>query len=50
MKMRFLVVIWFVVELVQIAVIGLLVVGYRLFASYTRGATPLSLKPQSPPR
>ena len=27
--MRFLVLIWFVVEVVQIAVIGLLVVGYR---------------------
>ena len=31
------------------AVIALLL-GYRLFVSYTKGATPLSLKPQSPPR
>jgi len=27
-----------------------LLLGYRLFASYTKGATPLSLRPQSPPR
>jgi hypothetical protein len=27
--MRYLVVIWFVVEVVQLAVIGLLIVGYR---------------------
>jgi sulfoxide reductase heme-binding subunit YedZ len=31
------------------ALVGLLL-GYRLFAAYTKGATPLSLKPQSPPR
>jgi len=31
------------------AVVALLL-GYRLFAAYTKGATPLSLKPQSPPR
>ncbi len=31
------------------AVVALLL-AYRLFASYTKGATPLSLKPQSPPR
>jgi sulfoxide reductase heme-binding subunit YedZ len=27
-----------------------LLLGYRAYASYTKGATPLSLKPQSPPR
>ena len=27
-----------------------LLLGYRLYASYTKGATPLSLKPQSPSR
>jgi len=27
-----------------------LLLGYRLFAAYTKGATPLSLKPQSPRR
>ncbi|MBV8856136.1 MAG: sulfoxide reductase heme-binding subunit YedZ [Acidobacteria bacterium] len=27
-----------------------LLLGYRLYASYTKGATPLSLKAQSPPR
>ena len=27
-----------------------LLLGYRLFASYTKGSTPLSLKAQSPPR
>lgn len=32
------------------AVIIALLLGYRLFASYTKGATPLSLKPQPPPR
>ena len=31
------------------ALVGLLL-GYRLFAAYRKGATPLSLKPQSPPR
>jgi sulfoxide reductase heme-binding subunit YedZ len=31
------------------AVVALLL-GYRLFASYTKGTTPLSLKAQSPPR
>lgn len=31
------------------AVVALLL-GYRLFVSYTKRATPLSLKPQSPPR
>lgn len=32
------------------AVVVALLLGYRLFNSYTKGATPLSLKPQSPPR
>lgn len=27
-----------------------LLLGYRLYVSYTKGATPLSLKPQAPPR
>ena len=31
------------------AVVALLL-GYRLFAAYTKAATPISLKPQSPPR
>ena len=35
---------------IAFAVIVALLLGYRLFASYTKGATPLSLKPQSPPR
>lgn len=32
------------------AVLVALLLGYRLFVSYTKGAKPLSLKPQSPPR
>ena len=35
--------------LVFAAVVALLL-GYRIFARYTKGATPLSLKAQSPPR
>lgn len=32
------------------AVLVALLLGYRLFVSYTKGATPLSLKTQPPPR
>ena len=35
---------------IAFAVVVALLLGYRLFVSYTKNSTPLSLKPQSPPR
>jgi sulfoxide reductase heme-binding subunit YedZ len=35
---------------IAFAALVAVLLGYRLFVSYTKGATPLSLKPQSPPR